>query len=82
MGVYNSRHLAIFVTSPVYYFYKKGPQIRMKSKFAQQVAKDRQAQLERRRSCTAVGADGAGEKSEGNVLGNAGEGIDVRDAEP
>ena len=42
--------VAIFVTSPVYYFYRKGPQIRMHSKFAQQVAKDREKQLQRRKS--------------------------------
>ena len=50
--------LAIFITSPVYYFYKKGPQIRMRSKFAQQVARDREKQLKKRQSM----ADGSGEK--------------------
>lgn len=42
--------LALIICAPVYYFYRKGPEIRMRSKFAQQVAKDRQAQLERRKN--------------------------------
>jgi hypothetical protein len=48
--------LAVFITSPVYYFYKKGPQIRLNSKFAQQVAEDRKRQLQRRRDSRAGGA--------------------------
>lgn len=57
--------LAIFITAPVYYFYKKGPQIRMRSKFAQQVAKDRENQLNRRRQSTLAGNDEKGRGSEG-----------------
>ena len=40
--------IALFVTAPVYYFYKKGPEIRMKSKFAQKVAKEREKNLQKR----------------------------------
>ena len=62
--------LALFITSPIYYFYKKGPEIRMRSKFAQQVAKDRAKQLERRKS----GAGGAANEKE-NAGTNATKGI-------
>jgi hypothetical protein len=64
--------LALVVTAPVYYFYKKGPEIRMKSKFAQQVAKDREKQLKRRKdSATGVGDE---EKMEVRQERGSGEG--------
>lgn len=34
--------LAIFVTTPIFYFYKNGPAIRMKSKFAKEIAEARE----------------------------------------
>ncbi len=40
--------MAIFVTIPIYIFYWKGPAIRKKSKFAQELASDRKAQGGRR----------------------------------
>ena len=54
--------LAMFIVAPLYYFYRKGPEIRMKSKFAQQVAKDRAKQLERRKSGAGGKAGVNGEK--------------------
>ncbi|KAK9770453.1 putative Major facilitator superfamily domain-containing protein [Seiridium cardinale] len=34
--------IALFVTAPVFYFYKHGPEIRMRSKFASEIAKARE----------------------------------------
>lgn len=34
--------IALFVTTPVVYFYKHGPEIRMRSKFASEIAKARE----------------------------------------
>ena len=47
--------IAIFVTSPIYYFYRKGPDIRSRSKFAQQVMQERKKQHERRKSSAGGG---------------------------
>lgn len=41
---------AIIITGPIYYFYRNGPQIRINPKFAQQVAKDREKQMQRRKT--------------------------------
>ncbi|KAI4263232.1 MAG: hypothetical protein L6R42_001613 [Xanthoria sp. 1 TBL-2021] len=45
--------LAGLVTIPIFVFYWKGPQIRARSKFAQSLATEREAQVERRRSSVA-----------------------------
>lgn len=45
--------LAALVTIPIFVFYWKGPQIRARSKFAQSLATEREAQVERRRSSVA-----------------------------
>ena len=42
--------LAVAVIIPIYVFYWKGPQIRLKSKFAQELEKGRQARMQKRRS--------------------------------
>jgi hypothetical protein len=42
--------LAVVVIIPVYLFYWKGTQIRLKSKFAQELEKARQARIRKRRS--------------------------------
>ena len=60
--------LALIITCPIYYFYRNGERIRMNSKFAQQVAKDREAQLKRRKE-SATGANDEEKRvaSEGGV---------------
>ncbi|CAO1598865.1 hypothetical protein XANCAGTX0491_002620 [Xanthoria calcicola] len=45
--------LAGLVTIPIFVFYWKGPQIRARSKFAQSLATEREAQVEHRRSSVA-----------------------------
>lgn len=45
--------LAALVTIPIFVFYWKGPQIRARSKFAQSLATEREAQGPRRRPSTA-----------------------------
>ncbi|KAL8893700.1 MAG: hypothetical protein Q9192_005013 [Flavoplaca navasiana] len=45
--------LAALVTIPIFVFYWKGPQIRARSKFAQSLATEREAQGTRRRPSTA-----------------------------
>jgi hypothetical protein len=42
--------LAVAVIIPIYIFYWKGPQLRLKSKFAQELEKGRQARMWKRRS--------------------------------
>lgn len=42
--------LAVAVVIPIYVFYWKGPQIRLKSKFAQELEKARQARMRKKRS--------------------------------
>ncbi|ERF70933.1 hypothetical protein EPUS_06718 [Endocarpon pusillum Z07020] len=48
--------LAVAVIIPIYVFYWKGPQIRLKSRFAQELEKGRQARMQKRRST--IGAQG------------------------
>lgn len=52
--------LAVLVIIPVYVFYWKGPQIRLKSKFAQELEIARQKRMARRRSSAATGKLGGG----------------------
>ena len=56
--------LAVVVIIPIYVFYWKGPQIRMRSKFAQELEQGRRATVERRRSSMAAlqGGKGLNEK--------------------
>ncbi|KAK8857233.1 MFS general substrate transporter [Apiospora arundinis] len=64
--VYPSTILAcmgvIFII-PIYIFYWKGPQIRLRSKFAQELEKSRQERLSRKKRRTSSVAAGAGEKA-------------------
>ena len=52
--------LAVVVIIPIYIFYSKGPAIRKRSKFAQELEKGRRARMEKRRSST--GGSPGGEK--------------------
>ena len=47
--------LAIVVTIPIYIVYKKGPEIRAKSKFAQSLDKNREVTREKRRKSSLAG---------------------------
>ena len=47
--------LAFLVTIPIYIVYKKGPEIRAKSKFAQSLDKSREAGKEKRRKASLAG---------------------------
>ena len=47
--------LAVLVTIPIYIVYKKGPEIREKSKFAQSLDKNREVAREKRRK-SSIGA--------------------------
>lgn len=40
--------MALLITVPIYIFYWKGPAIRARSKFAQQLANDREASKDKR----------------------------------
>lgn len=50
--------LAIPVTIPIYLFYWKGSNLRLKSKFAQELEKARQARLESKRRRSTIGGGG------------------------
>lgn len=47
--------LALLVTIPIYIVYKKGPEIRAKSKFAQSLDKTREMRDEKRRKSSVAG---------------------------
>ena len=58
--------LAVLVIIPVYYFYFRGANLRLKSKFAQELEIGRRKRMEKRRS-TAAGMRGSvAEKAEGS----------------
>ncbi|KZF21578.1 MFS general substrate transporter [Xylona heveae TC161] len=59
--------IAIIVTIPIYIFYKKGPQIRERSKFAQSIGAKRMETKRRRKSSVGTGA---AEKSEAEHFEN------------
>lgn len=48
--------VAFLVTIPIYIVYWKGPEIRAKSKFAQNLGKSREAGKEKRRKASLMGA--------------------------
>ena len=56
--------LAVVVIIPIYVFYWKGPQIRMRSPFAQKLEQGRRATMERRRSSMAALGQGRKELNE------------------
>ena len=49
--------LGVVVVIPVFIFYWKGPEVRRRSKFAQELAADRKANKERRASRMSLGGD-------------------------
>jgi hypothetical protein len=55
--------LAVLVIIPIYVFYWKGPEIRAKSKFAQELETGRRGTVERRRSSMAALGPGGKKKS-------------------
>jgi hypothetical protein len=55
--------LALVVTMPIYVFYKKGPEIRAKSNFAQSLDQTRQKSIANRRK-SSVGVNGKQSRSE------------------
>lgn len=57
--------LAVPIIIPIYIFYYKGKKLRLRSKFAQEIEKARQARLDsKRRRSTAAGGKGHGRASE------------------
>jgi len=55
--------LACLVTIPIYIVYKKGPEIRANSKFAQSLDKSREAAKEKRRKSSVAGLGAEGERT-------------------
>jgi hypothetical protein len=55
--------LAFLVTIPIYVVYKKGPDIRAKSKFAQSLDKSREVAKEKRRKSSVAGLGAEGERT-------------------
>lgn len=49
--------IAIFVTTPIFYFYKHGPEIRKRSKFAKQIAEEREREQEGRSGVSTAGEE-------------------------
>ena len=74
--------LAVVVIIPVYVIYWKGPTIRMKSPFAQELEKGRRARLQKsgRRSTVGMqgGLEGGELKGKGSVAEGAREGMEKR----
>jgi hypothetical protein len=55
--------LAFLVTIPIYVVYKKGPEIRAKSAFAQSLDKSREVAKEKRRKSSIAGLGPDGERA-------------------
>lgn len=62
--------LAVLVIIPVYYFYFKGANLRMKSRFAQELEIGRRKRMEKRRS-TAAGMRGSMAEKAGGSGGHS-----------